>query len=150
MGYRSNVAYIIRFKDVENLKKFVAINALIEDRKKALNECEVYMGGTTRSLCPELVFKCNDVKWYSSYEDVIAHEALFESLDDKDDCGAIEAGYRFVRVGEEDTDIETRMGGEDVYDPWDAVHVRTEIWMDTANNDDTEGHSVTDYISRSV
>jgi len=49
-----------------------------------------------------------DVKWYSSYEHVMAVEALFEKFSDtfRSDERDHRAQYEAVRVGEQDDDIE--------------------------------------------
>jgi hypothetical protein len=49
-----------------------------------------------------------DVKWYSSYEHVMAVEALFEKFSDtfRSDERDHRAQYEIVRIGESDDDIE--------------------------------------------
>ena len=102
MGYRSDVGYVIRFADEATLKEFVAVNIIdSEVKKQALNECEV---STAKGCHPELVFSSQDTKWYSNFEDVQAHEEMLESLDE----GEIKAGYVFIRIGEEDDDLERK------------------------------------------
>lgn len=122
MGYRSEVGYVIQFKDVENLKKFVGIHAIDEHTREALNECDVSIPDL------ELRFTAQDVKWYESFDDVQAHEALLAFLDD-DSCG-IQAGYRFIRVGEDDDDNEHKYGGDDEYIPWGAIGLHRSIAWD--------------------
>jgi hypothetical protein len=57
-----------------------------------------------------------DVKWYDSYDDVIAHHKLMERA-----VEAHEGSYVFRRIGEEDDDIETEHAGVEV--PWEVVHM---------------------------
>ena len=50
------------------------------------------------------------VKWYEDYPDVSAVERVMSELDKYDNEEAIDKGfgYRFMRLGEDDSDIETR------------------------------------------
>jgi len=59
----------------------------------------------------------DDIKWYDSYQEVAAFEAV---LDELDDAGV---PFCFVRLGEEDADIEERATGN-AYDT-DMPHVHS-------------------------
>lgn len=122
MGYRSDVGYVIRFKNIDTMKRFVAVHAIGERTRKALEDCKVSI-----EEC-ELHFDANYVKWYDNFEDVQAHESLLSFLDDSGSDYI--AGYRFVRIGEKDDDIEQRCGGDDEYIPWDALGVSRSIAWD--------------------
>lgn len=136
MGYRSDVGYVIRFKDIDTMKRFVAVHAINEHTREALEDCKVCIGPS--SPCPpELHFDANCVKWYESFDDVKAHESLLDFLDDNG--SEYGAGYKFVRIGEEIDDIEQRYGGDDEYIPWDALFVNRSIAWDVYSR--TQGAS---------
>ena len=110
MGHRSNVAYVIRFKNKEQCDAFINIQLAKAD--KWITEA---IGDLTRVEDHVLGFHYDHAKWYDDYEDVKAHQTLLhESIamfnqpstpyDDQ-------AGYRFVRLGEEDDDNEVAEEG---------------------------------------
>ena len=130
MGYRSDVAYAIQFKDHEALKEFVALHAINEDTRHALNECAL-----SDDDQPALLLKAEDVKWYDSFEDVQAHNKLLDSVDEAFDD---RAGYHFLRIGEDDDDNEQKDGGCRELIPWDAFSFRRFIeieWRSDAHDD---------------
>jgi len=49
-------------------------------------------------------YSFNDWKWYPSYENVALWENFFDELDDEDNT----EWYDFIRIGENDNDIEIR------------------------------------------
>ena len=125
MGYRSDVAYIIRFKDVSALREFVAVNAINEGTRDALEECDVFIGSSDDY--PELRFAVDDVKWYPSFPDVQAHEELLAYFDRQEEPTA---GYVFVRLGEENDDCMRVSGGDEDLAPWDALDISRSIWWE--------------------
>lgn len=112
MGYRSQVAYVIRFETAEQRDSFVE---LVKHRNdvhwtNAINSCE------TRYIEPIITFEVDDVKWYADFSDVKAHHALLD--------WAVElyegAGYRILMLGE-DGQEESDHGG-DADDIWDYIY----------------------------
>ena len=111
MGYRSDVAYVIRFETAEQRDTFVE---LVKHRNdgwtEALIECE------TNYEEPIITFEEHDVKWYNSYDEVRAHNALME--------WAVElypnAGFRIIALGEDGAE-EVHQGGKD-YNLWDYLY----------------------------
>lgn len=111
MGYRSDVAYYISFKDKEQRDTFMGV--LRERNNKAISDELQYL---------KMVDNCAiaayfaDTKWYDSYENVQAHNRIMElALEWFPD----DAAYKFVRAGEDDDDNETRIEGANsdaVYD----------------------------------
>ena len=105
MGYRSEVAYIIRFKDKEMRDTFINLQRAKADKhiNTALDEMvEVEDWG--------LGYHADYVKWYDSYPEVIAHETLMkDSIDLFSDDD--QSGYRFIRLGEEPDDNEDEERG---------------------------------------
>lgn len=132
MGYRSDVAYTIRFvddHDTNNDQSFYTFLAEAKNNPKcqiALAEVEIDYKRKRFN------FTANDVKWYESYADVQSHTALFEQAkswvqqynEGKLHCtiGAI-----FTRVGEDVDDIEESAWGD--YD-WEWITVNRQIITD--------------------
>jgi len=91
MGYRSDVAYTIRFKNKEHRIRFMATAALnpeIELKDFALIDDET------------VLLSYEGVKWYDDYDWVKAHVQLLE------DAKAQRCAWEFCRVGEEAGDTE--------------------------------------------
>ena len=103
MGYRSEVA--IRCDD-EAYKMF----------KEAIE--------ATGVITPNKIFhKKNDhliywssVKWYESYPEVVMIEKVMSKLDEMDEYEATEKkmGYKFLRIGENDSDVEMQCNVYDI------------------------------------
>ena len=125
MGYRSDVAYTIRFTDDHDTNNNQSFYTFLMEAKAnprcaiALAEVEIdYKHKAFR-------FIAHDVKWYESYPDVDSHTALFEqakdwvqqTLDQQIHCtlGAI-----FTRVGEQTDDVEEIAVGDYDFD-WISV-----------------------------
>jgi len=132
MGYRSDVAYTIRFTDdhdTNNVQSFYTF--LLE--AKADPRCAIALSEVTvDEKNQRFMFSADSVKWYDGYPDVRSHTALFAKAQDwakqmeegKLNCtmGAI-----FIRVGEDTDDIEVTVVGE--YD-WDWMSVTRGIITD--------------------
>lgn len=93
MGYRSDVAYVIKFNTIEGRDAFVSLMlAKNEDLlTQAINE-------TTHDGAddPIITFKADNVKWYNHYSDVAVHHNLLNAAHD-----LYEARYRLVAIGED-------------------------------------------------
>ena len=116
MGYRSDVAYVIRFDNAEQRDTFVELVKHRNDNlSTAITECE------TNYEQPIITFDQSDVKWYESFDDVRAHHAMLD--------WAVElykgAGYRIVQVGEDGAE-EINEGGESD-DLWDYIYTSHSI-----------------------
>lgn len=121
MGYMSNVAYVIRFKDKAQCDTFINLQLAKADKwlTEAINEL-------TRVEDNVLGFHNSCVKWYDDYEDVKAHHTLMmDSLrwfGEGDAAGDVpydeQAGYRFIRLGEENDDntVEEEGNAEGLYE----------------------------------
>jgi hypothetical protein len=145
MGYRSTVAYTIRFippqKD-EPEKGLTAQNCkatfftfLAEAKANgytagAIADSE-YLVIDEKELT--LNFFADDVKWYESYDDVKCHEALLElskEWADDGDCSNPYIAGAFARIGEEMTDAVEEVWGEGCYD-WISIHRTMSCdWLD--------------------
>lgn len=105
MGYRSDVAYVIGFGSMDERNAFIELVKHKEDKEMAgaLNEC-----ACEDKDRPLITFRCDDVKWYESYPDVQGHTRLMNYATEVFEGTA---GWRFVRVGEENNDVEINEDG---------------------------------------
>ena len=96
MGYRSHVAYVIKFDDIETRDNFVTLMLAKNDKwiTQALDECEYSYQDD-----PIITFEAQSVKWYKGYDDVEAHHALMRSATQI--YGEKGGRYRFIGVGED-------------------------------------------------
>ena len=121
MGYRSNVAYALEFRELNCKRKFVVMAKLDPQFNEALKECE-HVDDDKLYLYAEFDW----VKWYDDYEDVKCHMDMLSHLDENKLDGV---SAKFVRVGEEHDDIEEIVyAGEDAPDAWSiAIGANTYI-----------------------
>ena len=120
MGYRSDVAYVIKFDDIETRDNFVTLMLAKNEPQttQALSECEY---GYTDD--PIITFQETDLKWYDSFDDVKAHRALMrEAVEIYKEKGG---RFRFVSVGEDGA--EEFDEDDDDGDLWDYINTRHEI-----------------------
>ena len=129
MGYRSDVAYTIRFTTEESYRLFIleakanGLESCFKDDNSHYNEAEC----DDKKL--RIDFYAPSVKWYDSYADVQKHERLLNQARDWVDCDthneikdggtghdAYRIGYAFVRVGEDVEDNTEEHGGNADYD----------------------------------
>ena len=128
MGYRSNVAYTIRFtSDDDTLNRqtfytFIAEAKSNDACRAALEDCDV----DEQDL--RINFTAGDIKWYDNIPIVEDHTALIDLAeetieDNENDC----VGYIFIRTGENEDDNEVRAKG--LYN-FDWLWVKREIIKD--------------------
>ena len=93
MGYRSEVAYVIKFDDKQTRDAYVTL-MLAHDKpevRKAIEECDYEY-----EQDPIITFQADDVKWYYSYEEVKAHKFIYTNAFE------LQMGsYRFIALGED-------------------------------------------------
>jgi hypothetical protein len=112
MGYRSDVAYVIRFNTTDERDVFTELVRHRNDAHwtAAIDACE------TRYEKPIITFETSDVKWYESFDDVRAHHAML--------AWAVElyegAGYRIITLGEDGAEESNQDGDAD--DLWDYIY----------------------------
>lgn len=104
MGYRSDVVIAVAFKNREQMEEILAVYQMDEKVRTSR-----VMGQW--KLCPEhkppyMLFKGDNVKWYPSYDDVQAFEHIVSVCAEFEEHRGFEFAYRFVRIGEEDSDTE--------------------------------------------
>lgn len=140
MGYRSTVAYTIRFTPIPT-------NNVDSPTEEEVNQCKAsfnvflaeakvkHSGAFAKEFGVEvdegnmaINFLAHDVKWYESYEDVQCHEALMslakewaEESDVPFKGGNKNIGGIFMRIGEEMDDIVQEEWGEADWE-WMSIH----------------------------
>lgn len=124
MGYRSDVAYVIKFDDIETRDNFVTLMLAKNNPQttQALSECEYGYKDD-----PVITFEAQSVKWYNSFEDVQAHERLM--LDAVEIFKHKGGRYRYVSVGEDGAEEFREDDDEgDLYEYITTVHeIRTDF-----------------------
>jgi hypothetical protein len=130
MGYRSEVAYAIRFGSKADMDTFIGVQLVKKDEHitEALKELEIADVDNVEEFI--VFFHADDVKWYPDYPAVGAHTRLYhEAVEMFDD-----ACYLFLRCGEQADDIEEEEGGENGYDLYDYISVsRPHIEVDVGD-----------------
>ena len=125
MGYRSDVAYVIKFDDIETRDNFVTLMLAKNDKwiTQALDECEYGYNDD-----PVITFETQSVKWYDSFDDVKAHHQLMREA--VEIYGEEKGGrYRFIAVGEDgEENCDENDSEGDLYEYITTVHeVRTDF-----------------------
>ena len=116
MGYRSEVKLLFTGEPDE-------LRAFIAKTKLEMGE-EAFTWADSSDIQPKhWLLEWNSVKWYDSYEEVQAWEALYQSTDE-DGCPI---GAEFMRVGEGDDDIEHRMTHDDDRSFWVSRTIEVDI-----------------------
>ena len=123
MGYRSDVYIAVAFESKSDMEEVLAVYAINQQAHKLdlLKEWEVKEDN--------ILFHAEvGVKWYDSYEDVQGVEHMLTLVDQFHTERDMPVAYRFVRLGEDDGDIETREehGGDEgqlIEKLWDGMRV---------------------------
>jgi hypothetical protein len=143
MGYRSTVAYTIRF--IPRLSEIQTTDDEIEKAKATFYTflADAKAGAETGGAFTDedikvdeeklaIYFYAGHVKWYESYPDVKCHEALMDlskEWADDGDCSNPYIGGAFARIGEEIEDMVEECWGQGDYD-WIVIHRSMECdWM---------------------
>ena len=108
MGYRSDVSIIFYARGNSNDAGRNTLLKLWFDENYPVMVAKDEWGATIRQKEDAIIVDYEDVKWYESYEHVIAVELAIRKFDDTFRCGDEDGQYahEFLRVGEDDTDIE--------------------------------------------
>jgi hypothetical protein len=139
MGYRSDVVIAFAFASKEQIDEVMAIYRM--DPRVQKNGLETAWTIHEHEGSVFLTYSADCVKWYDSYEDVqgLQHmSALVKSFDDERGRGEgnlplFPFAYRFVRIGEEDQDIESDSDYSDMGlmdQLWDRMSLTREINTD--------------------
>ena len=138
MGYRSDVAYTIRFTTNTTLQDSFVIDEKIRNSfftfmAEAKSKPETAGCFSERDNLHvnedklELNFYCESVKWYDSFDDVKCHEELVSLARNWVDTGNPYIGVIFSRVGEELEDMQLEFDGN--YD-YDWLHINRSVVPD--------------------
>jgi hypothetical protein len=136
MGYRSEIVYEICFYDPENperayadyhkFAKMLTTDSRFKDIAAGLGQEDsdgrFYMNDEKQSLC----MYADQIKWYETYEWVSQHVRLLEVVSDMDEFPT--ANYIFLRLGENDDDVEQDVHGTWVYEAVEVVLKRVIDW----------------------
>jgi hypothetical protein len=106
MGYRSEVkAVVYPTNRQQNKDKYEQLRFLMGTTfKDVFDEWSNHFRWNDKQYV--LVFEAEDVKWYETYPEVQRIEAFLDEVRD------LEYETEFVRVGEEEGDIETNYSGD--------------------------------------
>jgi len=129
MGYRSTVAYTIRFiprhspdtDDIEEERKAKSsFYLLLAEAKANVNTALCFSDTDCLEVLEdklEIRFFAEEIKWYESYPDVACHEALIELSKSwaDDDTSNPYIGGAFARVGEDTNDNVEEVWGQGEY-----------------------------------
>ena len=113
MGYRSDVAYTIRFNNDDErvaTQSFYTFLAEVKSKPEcALALQEVEVDESKRAF----YFSVTEFKWYDGYPEVQSHKALMKLAEDWCNDIGIAGGcaYMFMRVGDDYEDVERHCGG---------------------------------------
>jgi len=118
MGYRSDVAYTIRFVHDDDTNNKQSFYTFLAEAKANAATALCFTTPDTPSWVFEvdeknyqINFYADNVKWYESFADVQAHEALLglASEWDEDEDNHANIGYSFARIGEDSDDLVEKM-----------------------------------------
>ena len=145
MGYRSSVAYTIRFTPIPDPQAVDGAEYAdafdVKECKESfytfLAEAKVKYLGAVNDECTKIDesnmainFLVDNVKWYEDYEDVKVHESLIQLSKDWVDMENKHIGGIFMRIGEEMDDIVQEGWGEH---DWDWMDIARTINVDWEN-----------------
>jgi hypothetical protein len=106
MGYRSNVvALIYPLGGEENLLNYDKLKTLMNTTFKDMLDTwgDYFAWDDTHRV---LKFTADDIKWYDGYPDVARFTVFLAEVHE------LEYEYEFMRIGEDDTDIEYDQSGD--------------------------------------
>jgi hypothetical protein len=108
MGYRSDVSIIFYARGNRNDAGENALLKLWFDENYPVQEAKDGWQASIRQKDNAIIVEYEDVKWYPSYDHVIAVGAAQAKFDETFKCDEEDTRYAWetARVGEEDNDIE--------------------------------------------
>ena len=139
MGYRSDVAYIVKFHHNSQPEKvfadYIAFQDWVKNKhttiytvtdlatQKEVERLHTYEDEANHikwsgkeSL---MMFQVDDVKWYESFGDVRWHTELLEKVKEYET-----GNYRFVRIGEDYNDVEVDEHAETYFEIWELLDIQ--------------------------
>ena len=133
MGYRSDVAYTIRFTDdhdTNNEQSFYTFLAEAKSNPKCqIALAEVEIDHKNRAF----YYSARDVKWYENYDHMKEVANARANFNETFNCDEEDTRYAWemLRIGEEDNDIETDRSDYNDY----LLYVSRQIRIDMAGVD---------------
>lgn len=109
MGYRSEVGYVLTFPSKAKREEFVAVAKLKGGEFERAVTC---LEGWWVVGNFGLRFHEHGIKWYDHFEDVKAHHTLMRMCTND----AFRGAYQFIRIGEEDGDIDREEGQHESFE----------------------------------
>jgi hypothetical protein len=115
MGYRSSGACRVRGPKEQVLGVLARLRFLgnAEVNKQLTETVSLQRSGENHLV---IGFDIQDWKWYDSYPDVQALEAIWGAFQEAQQDTAPDLNGAFVRIGEDDGDTETRYFGDGSYE----------------------------------
>lgn len=121
MGYRSDVAYKIKFSDEGQWNLFLLEAKSKPETRLCFEDEDLEVVHDKQ----EIRFVATAVKWYPDYPDVKCHHELLDLCNEYNDrfsdSGNDTCHYLFRRVGESEDDCESQTGGDPDWD-WIELH----------------------------
>jgi hypothetical protein len=127
MGYRSDIAYKIRFEKEEDFWGFIAESKLDPDTALCFDREENEGKFLVDEQKYEICFLAEGWKWYDDYPEVKCHQALWEKAEERSEVLHVAVDGAWCRVGEESDDVNERYFGND---PYDMVHISRQVIVD--------------------
>lgn len=119
MGYYSEVRYLVIGEKEVMTAMLAAWRLVDEDTAKQLDEVVIVPYGEDKLL---LSFHMEHGKWYKSFPDVAMHIRFLDFTEDYEVQGV------FIRIGEDNTDIETCSYGLADYDLHQCLYTSRSIY----------------------
>jgi hypothetical protein len=127
MGYRSDVAYTIRFEDDNDTKAMQTFYTFLAEAKSKPEYAFAITEVTINEKKRQINYALNNTKWYESFPEVASHKALWAMAEEysEQDNNCIAGVY--AEIGEDDNDSTTERIGDGDFS-W--VHVMRKIVTD--------------------
>jgi hypothetical protein len=107
MGYRSDVkALVYPMSGADNLLNYDKLKTLMNTTFKDVYDSWGDAYFTWDDKHRVLMFSAESIKWYDSYPDVAKFTPFLDAVHE------LEYEYEFMRIGEDDTDIESMNSGD--------------------------------------
>lgn len=146
MGYRSDVAYVVKFYHNDQPEKafadYIAFQDWVKNKHAITHEQETnrmfsnppitrthtyenedrYIKWSGSALL--MLFEAEGIKWYDSYADVKWHQEILKKANEY-----YTGNYRFVRIGEDYNDVEVDEEAKTYFEMWQLLDVRRSTYM---------------------
>lgn len=126
VGYRSEVAMVIKAKDESVFKEFcVHLKLFVAAEMGGMLFSDCWNGDEYGFTKDSIVFHACDVKWYESFPEVVRMEKLWEFAFQYERDKQVGLAGTFYRIGEDDSDIEGKSFGDDP--PYEEIQLNRYI-----------------------